>query len=187
MIKITGVIRSGTQYMSRCLEAVGINMPHERYGIDGIVSPLHTFDKPDIKWDYVLHQVRNPVNTISTMHTMLDGTWARFKTESITPDFRNLKNLMHFWLYWNEAIEKISDYRYKVEDLEKEWGYLMDKIFKHPCHFPSQINKNVNSRIHGRGGVYLEFRELHECDEEIAMKILEKAVEYGYDPKEITG
>ena len=121
MFLITGCPRSGTKYTAEFLNSTSLNVQHEYYkgerkDIDGRVGwmsicfgfhwkVLENLDQYGI----ILHQVRNPVDTISSF------TVSRFFHERKNPNLLNLLTLigvtkikspigkyMKFWVEWSD-------------------------------------------------------------------------------------
>lgn len=207
MILITGHPRSGTKYTATLLQAAGKNYGHEVLGEDGTVSWLHiskggkvswlpeeidgfsfgeSVDKraaveEQSKWEKIIHLVRNPLDVISSAQTLSDEAFEyMFASLKDSPGGeRSLRWYMWTWLKWNESIEKVSEYRFKVEDLsiESEVLYKFLKLTgsKVPQQFPS---KNVNARPHNN----YTWLDLEIADKELCEAVKCKAREYGYTP-----
>jgi hypothetical protein len=174
---ITGTIRSATKYASYVMQAIGLDMPHEKYGKDGIVSPIHTFDR---EFDVVLHQVRHPLRSLETMGTLIPGTWQRLavKVGSIPGPYNSFKNMMRLWVEWNNEIDLISDYCYQVEEIERNWTSILKHLDVKPCPFPEGISEKTNTR---RKQFIVTLDTLYRTDEGLADKIVNKAAIYGYN------
>jgi hypothetical protein len=77
LVLITGCGRSGTTFMSSFLCASGLKIPHERPGRDGCVAWPMCVDSyrpwgnrsSRAKFQHVFHQVRNPLDVISSWFT----------------------------------------------------------------------------------------------------------------------
>jgi len=62
--------------------------------------------------------VRNPIDVIPSMSTLAEDSWRfAFDHTSARPDDPLLLRCAKFWLDWNQHAEKISQWRYRVEDL----------------------------------------------------------------------
>ena len=75
---ITGCGRSGTRYTSFALQRLGLDVPHERLGRDGISSwtmAITTEKRPfgppssQVSFEQVFHQVRDPIAAIASCMT----------------------------------------------------------------------------------------------------------------------
>jgi len=127
LILITGCPRSGTKYIACLLEELGLDVRHEAMGRDGISSWCLAVPAAAVPWgpasagrsfDIVLHQVRNPIDVIPSMSTLAEDSW-RFAYDhtSARPDDPPLLRCARFWLDWNLHAEKISQWRYRIEEL----------------------------------------------------------------------
>jgi hypothetical protein len=157
-IAIIGTPRSGTGYAAHYF-----NVGHEKWTARGIsswklVSLKGLWEEPHMR---IFHQTRNPIKVISSMTTMSDKTFGYVFSILKRPlsDSR-LHNSMVFWLEWNKLAEKITDKRYRVEDIDTE-------------------NKAHNARNHR------DFtpEKLRSKDEKLWDEIVELAEKYGYDIK----
>jgi len=208
MILITGHPRSGTRYTANLLQAAGKKYGHEVIEEDGVVSWLHiskggkvswlpevidglSFGDAEDKraaveeqteWEKVIHLVRNPLDVISSSQTLSNEAFEyMFTTLKDHPGGeRSLRWYMWTWLKWNESIEQLAEYRFKVEDLNNNKSKVLHKFLKLtgsevPEIFPS---KNVNARPHSDyTWLDLELEDKYLCE---AIKC--KAREYGYAP-----
>ena len=162
MILITGCGRSGTKYISLVLRELGLDVGHESLGRDGIVSsifavradkypPYHCSVRPE--FDVVLHQVRNPLDTIASLETSLDVSWDF--TCPITGVDRNapiLQRSAEHWYHWNLICEEISDWRYRIEDLPSVWSTWCDYVGLRGAKYETvaHISHKTNARRHRR-------------------------------------
>ena len=181
---ITGVIRSGTKYVSHCLQAIGVDMPHERYGSYGIVSPLHDFKLE--KDNVILHQIRNPLKSLTTMTTLLPQTWDRFHPiiGQVDTQYNSLRQMMHLWISWRERIEGVEVYHYRVEDIEQEWANILELLEVDFKPFPNHVSTATNTRMN-KNKKYLTKDDLYATDKPMAEKIISKALQYGYTKEEL--
>lgn len=170
---ITGCGRSGTRFTHFFLKKNGLKVGHEKFGKDGIVShfhaPFHVFFRP------VIHQVRHPIKVISSMTTFGDSSLRFiFKRVGNPKKKSGLYIAMFVWYYWNKYIERFADYRFRIEDLDKELPVLSKFLNYHLHHV--ELSKNINARYHT---VYT-WRDLEREDKELTKKIKSLALNYGY-------
>eukprot|EP00039_Didymoeca_costata_P009738 m.129830 g.129830 ORF g.129830 m.129830 type:complete len:690 (-) comp14586_c0_seq1:558-2627(-) len=73
------------------------------------------------RFEKVFHQVRNPLHAISAITTYTTQDWNHVLSV-LGFDYRKFKDpiqrALNFWIIWNQVIEFIADWRYKVEDVE---------------------------------------------------------------------
>lgn len=189
MFLITAFPRSGTQYSSNVLNAIGIDAPHQRIGSDGVVSWFHAAGggklsfageiEPYDHFDVILHQTRHPLKAIASAQTLIDESYEFIFSKVGHPGgTRSLRWAMWAWLKWNELIESITNQRFRIEDIETDCLKILDQIgfaYTEKFNFPN-IPKFINTRVHD----VLTWKDLFDADPELAGKISEKAVQYGY-------
>ena len=165
-------------------------------------------------YDVVLHQVRNPLKTIKSMlwlrmwrpdNDYIDNTGQSFVAASplfdteFGQDYRdnlveympqiknNSKILQHaiFWYYWTKKCEQIADFTYRIEDFNKDNGFLIlnwinklgisvtkDELIK--------IVKNIPRDIAAGGNNYTDSEVLDMLPAQIKQYIAIYAQELGY-------
>lgn len=146
MLLITGCPRSGTRSTSEALCASGLDIPHERLGHDGSVCWFYTVEDsrypwgvpvPTQPWDTVFHQVRAPLDTIASLTTISDASWSFIQRHVPFLSSPLVDRCAEFWLRWNERVEAIASWRYRVEDAYVETiaakaGLLATNSAPHP-------------------------------------------------------
>jgi hypothetical protein len=132
---VTGCGRSGTKYIAFALSRMGLDVPHECLGRDGISSwtmAVATEKRPYgppsslISFEQIFHQTREPLSVINSCLSFTDGSWD-FICENMTFP-RTAPLVMRaaaYWLLWNEKAEKIATWRYRIEDFP---GLLLDEF-----------------------------------------------------------
>lgn len=130
---ITGCGRSGTTFTADYLKACGFDISHESaQGTQGCVSwpmavkyyspftpyPVNTCFR------HVFHQVKDPLDVISSFYTNLPNLnlqeWHFIRTFIPEILFFHDSALTHcakYWYYWNLKAEQISEWRYRIEDI----------------------------------------------------------------------
>jgi hypothetical protein len=151
------------------LESWGLDAPHEREGRDGVVSwclaaghvPLPSWHEPvtSERFDLVLHQVRNPIDTIASLTTMRADSmqWAAQSVE-IDLSAPKLVQALAYWVEWNKLAEATAQITYRVEDI------------------PSDLPRR-NQRQHPD----VEWWRLEEMAPKLAMEAQEMGRRYGYN------
>jgi hypothetical protein len=195
-ILITGAGRSGTAYISSLTGKLGLDMPHElQMGRNGIVSWLLAAQTEDVPWgpkfskcefDVILHQVRHPLKTISTMRTAMPASWRYIQKNapSIKREDSVLSKSMKYWVHWNLKAEAMSSWTYRIEDFDL-------KQFCEKIHSPKLFNKRnrkrvnrlpttINSRLRSIKK-YLMWEDLRQEDENLCDLIQDQAKRYGYE------
>tara|TARA_R110002020_G_scaffold268819_3_gene484107 strand:- start:46264 stop:46920 length:657 start_codon:yes stop_codon:yes gene_type:complete len=184
MFLITGCPRSGTEFIARVFQKNGHIVPHECHAKDlvGVASWFHLNDlltknnltkewrpgwartpHPDptnkrffkrYDYDVVVHQIREPIATISSFFA-LHGSTKKFFRQWLKP-YRSKKELtgdlqmfMFFWLEWNRVAEKYSQYSYCVEDLDAIRFDLSQALgLSTTLETVNLVSKKTNSRKH---------------------------------------
>lgn len=141
---IIGCPRSGTGYASKFF-----NIGHERINDNGISSwclvknpPLYGPSLEEIQNKFpqvpIYHQIRNPVDTISSFLSMSENAWRYFTTQlELNPNTSKLKKGMQIYYKWNQLAKNIADFTYCLEEIET--------VFPHIKPFS---NKRENTRPH---------------------------------------
>ncbi len=156
---VTGCGRSGTTYIAELLQKSGLEIFHERLGKDGCASWFMA-SKDDhlsnelivnaIKFKHIFHQVRNPLDVITSWYTnkMDPRSWTFIykNIPEIDPKEPLLVRCAKYWYYWNLLVEKKAHWRYRIEDIAEvlpEMGQrLQTEIDK---EILTQIQPNINS------------------------------------------
>ena len=188
---ITGCARSGTTYIAKALQESDLEIGHERMLKDGVsswylaASPKRTkrrVNPEKYRFAHTFHQVRNPLRTISSVYaTENRHSWNYILSQ--IPEIRisdsHLVKCAKYWYYWNLKAEKLAEWTYRVEDLDKLWDEFEKRLGKKVVR-PSEerMPKNTNTK-----GSHTEFswEDLHrELDSDLFQKVQSLALKYGY-------
>jgi len=185
MFLITGHGRSGTLYTTNILILSGYQVGHEFEEKDGIVSWLH-LDRAE-RYSPVIHQVRNPVNVISSNMTVPEKSL--YRTFELIPEPKQKDRLylaMHTWYYYCKEADRKSSWRFRIENLDNVYPELFERLgLKAPDQLP-KIPKDVHTAKARSDYRQLTWGDLFQRDEVLAEKIRLLAKEYGYDvPKDL--
>ena len=179
MCLISGCPRSGTAYIARFLQANGIRVKHEVEDTDGIVSWLFLqgikqhgrlpVPRPFHQYYPILHQVRYPLHTIASLHTIHPSSWDYFK-QFLPLSEDPVVAAMQVYLYWNRMIEAAADYSYAVEHLPLSLNKLRE-LLKVPldAKYCDLVNPKTNSREHAE----LTWMELRDCSKDLTDEVFE--------------
>ncbi len=156
-IVITACPYSGTMHTALTLRALGLDIGHEEYRADGIVSWAHThMSKADFIADgfsedvVLLRQVAHPLMVISRLRQITSGykhpetgkhVWETIKDMTIAmgSDWRieneqtpidKCKGLlvwMRLWYYWNKIGIEKADAVFRIEELPTIWEWFLDR------------------------------------------------------------
>jgi hypothetical protein len=194
---IIGCGRSGTKYISSLLRELGVDIGHEKYGVHGIshwyFTPGHHMTKApwgapgilfgDYDYKHIFHQIRNPLDAISSITTFTPPSWAWLsqwvplkKTDTI------LHKSMKYWYHWNVMAEKNAHWSYRVEDFSIIFEKFFNIIDRSELLNPDSIkvlksySTTVNSRPHSK----VTWKDLQREDYVLCSRIVESANKYGY-------
>lgn len=122
-IIVVGCGRSGTLYMSKVFEILGLDVGHEKLGKDGISSWYHSFGnrqkkliQAQMKNDerIVIHLLRDPIDVVNSMVLVSKDTsrrglaYFRDLCPEIAKDYEDFELAMAYWIHWNKMIEQRS-------------------------------------------------------------------------------
>lgn len=147
-IYVIGCPRSGTTFTSKVFRAAGIDVAHERQGADG-VSDWREIVQEIPASAVVLHQVRHPLECITSMQTILKRSFNRLmgtnaiRGTTFSPD-RRVEVCARAWLFYNVQCEAIADVSFRVES-EAEWATACTRVGL-PAIPRDGINPRTNSR-----------------------------------------
>lgn len=194
MLYVIGCGRSGTMYMTSLLKQLDINVGHEKEESDGEVgwrALIRIFEQEiNPAENVVLHQVRNPLETIASLRThtneMLDFVAQYFPAQSRlgTAEGR-LHRCMEYWYYWNVLSEEHARWTYRIEAIDEDWQRFCAEIGlvePHPAR--PTIDPSLNTR---RIADYAKHQQevvtwdrLDEIDTALCAQLKALASRYGY-------
>ena len=169
-IYVCAAPRSGTLYMTKVLRELGYDIGHEIAKEDGSVGYHLAIIRPK----NCFHQVRHPLKQISSMQCICN--WG-FMDTVVNVTNHKLLGMMQCWLQWNEMCEEFCVWRYQIEKLPMYWNEFLSRIGHRWCALPD-VPTNTNSGKH----TMFSWDDLYECDEQLARKIYDKHIKYGYSP-----
>lgn len=132
-IVVTGCGRSGTLYMSKYFNAMGLGVQHEQHGVDGISSwYVGSPDRANITKNYysskmrgikVIHLVREPMAVMSSMRRC-EALRNRAGLDIFRRMYPNLVDMRQpdflatWWVEWNKNVRRVwdVDYTLRVEN-----------------------------------------------------------------------
>lgn len=188
---ITGCARSGTMFMSRLMLRSGIDAPHESMGGDGIVSWLMAVDAEKAPWgpgrhnytfDHIFHQVRNPLKSVNSIYNSESNESWRYICKNM-PEISMKADLLtrsvQYWVYWNLHIEKIAEWRYRIEDIDNVVDE-MERRLGRPINKEQlkKISRNLNTRKKKETFTWAQIKE--KIDPKLFRKFEKLAIRYGY-------
>lgn len=154
---VTGCARSGTKYCALLLRLMQLDVFHEALGRDGVVSWYMGVDASEVpigpavrglQFDQVFHQVRHPLSVIASLATLREESWA-FIAQHIPVDPREpiLIRAAKYWYYWNLSCERKACWRYRIEDLPREYPRFCELLgIFHDPRLLDRIPNDINTR-----------------------------------------
>ena len=153
--------RSGTRYIHTALQGYGLSVGHEYVQEDGVVSWKHLLEPADI----VLHQVRYPLDAITSCHEIRGDSSRYIRKFTHVQDRDKLLFLTKSYLAWHELIENRKPLaRYRVEDL--------------PWPRTEFTNHGSSVPVYGEP---ISFEQLWAKDKNLARRLEELTLHYGYE------
>ena len=203
MVVIVGCGRSGTSYTARLLQVLGLDVGHQKLGMDGIVDSSLVPDTDECrtsidnltprtikKGNTVLHQVRHPLKTIASARTFTKQSWVYIARHSPV-DLKAPKNLRaaQYWFHWNEMAEKAASWTYQLERIPTIFEEFCERVGIRADRrkldlVPTDMNSTVRSprrrRVVRKAKLKpLDWDDIHEKG--LRDKIRALAAHYGYD------
>ncbi len=180
---IRGCAHSGTRYMAKYLNTLGISVGHERVDRGGVVTWYFNDACKNISGEgYVyLQQTRKPLKTIEACQYLSTDSWAHIRTKINIPRGRSfLFSSMNYYYYWNKLIEKNTLFQYCVE----ETSHILDilDLFKityknENVKKANKINKKVGHN-NKKDRKILTYEDLYKEDEQLTDKIIKQEQKY---------
>jgi hypothetical protein len=220
LVLVTGCGRSGTRYVTFVLRRLGLDVPHERLGRDGMASWTMAVDASErpygppsetVRFRQVFHQVRHPLAVIRSVATFGPESWAFVYAHTpCRPDDPVVVRGGKYWLAWTAQADRSAMWTYRVEALGEALPELCRRLGVpyRPAVLevvPTDVNTRrrgrslhladelaerlrvgVPARLRGRLGRAaapppLTWEELEAADAELAARIRERALAYGYE------
>ncbi len=160
-VLVTGCGRSGTRYTTFVLRRLGLDVPHERLGRDGIASwtmAVEAADRPfgppsdEVRFGHVFHQIRHPLAVIRSVETFGPDSWSFICTHTpCSPDDPVVLRGAKYWLYWTEHAERVATWSYRVEAFDEALPELCSRLgVPHRPEVLDHVPTDVNTRRRGR-------------------------------------
>jgi hypothetical protein len=179
---VTACTRGATSYICYILRGASIAVGHDRYNREGIVSGAAT-PAIHLPGTILIHQVRDPIKTIrslicsekrlkklcSYVELLFGWQW----------EDNPLFFAMRYWYEWNKLGEERAMYTYRIEALEDNWAKIKELTGIPADREIGQIAKNSNTY---KNVIYpdLSWDDLYTEDSEMAQKVADLAVHFGY-------
>ena len=184
---ITAHPRSGTRYISHMLTYLGIDMPHEVPGKDGIVSWQHICKGPwSVKCDNVIHLVRHPLMVIASSAYVLHESAFPFMMYVGGLNDYNIENpierFMLTYVMWNELIEERAIWRFRLEDVNNNISELVTRLgFDYNTERLKSFNAFKHNVVNRKDHPVLTWDDLRNTNKKLYKKVKEMARRYGYE------
>ena len=193
---ITGSPRSGTRFMAALFRSAGLGATHEGVFIPAGIRPRviknvesSWLAAPHLQtWKYhfkkVIHLVRDPILVISSQREReimfkKESPYTKYIYDNVSEitNFNNsIDNYLHFWIAWNEMIEKHTKIRVKIEDINNDREKFLQDLGVYTIG--RQLYKNFKCNSDGETKK-ITMEEIEKS--QWSKKFKEKAKQYGYD------
>lgn len=214
MIIFTGCGRSGTTYIAKLMRESGVEIGHESVGRDGVAAwqivgapnenlpiglnirkriikglPIEYMSIKDIfdQASIVFHQIRNPVDVVPSFFTIPETFWMRVaQYMSINLEGSTIEKAISYWYYNNLLTERISDYRYRIEDIDIEIGNIFARLNRQfNSAILDKVSRNVNSRKNKEGYRDVSWIDIRHAIPSMYDNIVNLAIKYGYESEDM--
>jgi len=199
MFLIIGCGRSGTSYIATLLRTSKLDIGHENFGKDGVVSWNMAVEnggfksrvrelngkENDCEFSKILHQVRHPLKQIRSFLTAElytpKATWDYISLyTSVNPKQNTtLLNCMKYYYEWNKICETRTAFMYKIEDIDIYYPKICDYLKIIPNYEALKDTKrDINNRP--KIGNKLTWELLEKEDKILCNKIFNMSKKYKY-------
>jgi hypothetical protein len=202
MIRFIGCGRSGTKYTAEVMQKIGMDIKHELTGKDGTASCYAMSPPPYLqtigdfivhenedcsktKWDYTIHQVRDPLKQIESAYVVFfTNHWEWFENHyGYSKKINRLQRCMTYWYVLNKHCQSLADYTFRIEDIDNEWETILNKINIPITPIPElkkTINREQRNKIPFKKEIKIDWSVLYNQDIVLAKRIKTLAESYGY-------
>lgn len=171
--------RSGTQYMTGILRQMGLRIGHEYVEKDGAVSWFHILHKEERKFQHIFHQVRHPLDCISSSMELGDDFFDYIGKFTFVPEREEAPKLVrcaYSWLGWNQILSGMSEWQFQAEDIRKIAPELVKRLGLPRNDFLSSSSVDFGSANTKRDTV--SWKDLNRHG--LAAAVRKEAQKYGY-------
>ena len=198
--------RSGTQFLTKCLQASGVQVGHEKFRAAGTVGMFFAVEdcyypgkywvtedeqkqrRSDFEFDQVWHFARDPRKTIASIASPWFANnvwcWQERHTGISAGLFPKKLRAMRFWVAWNELIEKNEkiDWFFRIEDINEVWPELCERLDIIGTDAVPAIPRNYGTIGTGQQQVTpMTWDEMKSIDNETYLRVRKMAARYGYE------
>lgn len=178
---ISGCGRSGTKYITKLLNELNVIAFHEVQETKcEVIVDWHLLCNNPFKEIPMIHQVRDPLKTISSVTKISSVSWDLIKEKiPIEKTDSTILKAMKYYYHWNKLAQTQSLYTYRVENIENEIEKILELVGvkEYDKSIIDNIPKNVNTRKH----TDYSWDILKRIDLPLANKIIELGKSYGYN------
>jgi len=180
---ITGCGRSGTTFVAKYLQSLGMDVGHEKYiGENGVVSWYLTFGEHN-SFDHIIHIIRNPYDSFKSYSTLSENAWKYIYKHlpEISPNDTNETKFVKYWCLWNREASEKAEITIKIEDLNLSVSPLLRLFDIQETEKEKQLYKDLlKEKINTRNNHNQYNLELNLNNEDLkTLKIYSK--KYGYE------
>ncbi|MFW6130069.1 MAG: hypothetical protein ACOC56_02720, partial [Atribacterota bacterium] len=134
---------------------------------------------PKDGFDFIFHQYREPLSTISSLQTFSPISWNYINKFVRVEKDNKIVKAMKYWYHWNSFVMKKANYAYRIENIENAIYDMLIIIGKEKLiesFDKKSISKKTNSRKHKN----LSWTDLEKENFGLSIKIKEMAQKIGY-------
>jgi len=197
---VTGTPRSGTTYTSAWLTSYGMKIVNDNFSpgkYHGTSSWIFAFEDPHNlggartkggKFRHILHQVRDPLNSITSLCTepFYKEEYISFVQRHVNLTSPNLDDkkskpltALSFWVQWHQFLNDMKFPTYQIELVKAEDLFWMAEL--EILYNESNVKKEVATNHNKRKHVSLfSWRDLYSLDPELAAKAWDLAHYFNY-------
>jgi hypothetical protein len=198
---ITGTPRSATVFTTDTLNAHGMQIQNDwrRPRRDGSVSWIFAFEDPHnfgpartdgSKYEHVLHQVKNPLSSITSMCTepvLTDELKFLQRHIGMPSSYEDVKYssraVVEFWVEWHEFLNDLQLPTYQIEMVDFKDIFRVAGLGKYYNEtLEPDVSSKTNSREHREK---FTWQEIYTIDPLLAAKAWELSHHFGYSYPEV--
>lgn len=165
-LTVTGAPRSGTRFAAAMLQEHGLDVGHEREGVDGIVSWYLTGQTDSAPYgpgpnemikraDRIVHQIRHPLDVIGSLLQVSGASLAYIaqvlEIQDRLGQFTPLSFAAIAWLAWNQRAQTLAEgLTYRVEDVSirsEHVGEMLGIAIQQELVPPAGINPRPHPEV----------------------------------------
>lgn len=191
-VLIVGTGRCGTLTVAEYFQRAGLDIGHEKEGVDGTVAWYRTFSADTDPWGRpvqrrayktILHVIREPLATIASWTFIASERAFLFvgKQLELPEEWSRMRKALAHWVVSNDRCEQLASWSFRIEDLPRRLPKLFNRVGLHlPAHRKRLLQQADKHFTHLREHPPITWEELADCDAELTAAAQRKAESFGY-------